>query len=67
MRHWIASIACTLACVGAVMSAAAEVVVAKSDDQVIETLPAGNGRGEDRMLRRQWAANPRDAGTAVAL
>ncbi|HEY2925660.1 hypothetical protein [Piscinibacter sp.] len=67
MHHWIASIACTLACAGAVLSAGAEVVVAKSDDQVIETLPAGNGRGEDRMLRRQWAANPRDAGTAVAL
>jgi tetratricopeptide (TPR) repeat protein len=46
----------------------AEVVLPKSDNEVIETLPAVVGsRAEERKLRRQWAANPRDPVLAAAL
>ena len=38
------------------------------DDQVIETLPAtGSARNDERRLRRELAARPRDARMAVAL
>jgi predicted Zn-dependent protease len=48
--------------------AAAAPLQPTSDAQVIETLAAPSAtRAEDRKLRRQWAANPRDAGVAVAL
>jgi hypothetical protein len=36
-----------------------------SDDTVVETLPAGGARGEDRALRRALAARPDDAALAV--
>ena len=43
-------------------------VVATHDDQVIETLPAtGSVRNEERRLRRELAARPRDAEMAAAL
>ena len=46
---------------------AAELLPAR-DTEVVETLPAVvGGRAEERKLRQQWAANPRDAGLAVAL
>jgi predicted Zn-dependent protease len=46
----------------------AEVVLPKSDAEVVETLPAVVGsRAEERKLRQQWAANPRDPVMAAAL
>jgi hypothetical protein len=45
-----------------------EPLVAHSDAQVVEVLPAVSGdRAEERRLRREWAADPRDAQKAVAL
>ncbi|WP_372524977.1 hypothetical protein [Piscinibacter sp.] len=64
MRHAIATLACVLGCA----AAHAETVLPRSDAEVIETLPAAvGGRAEERRLRRDWAANPRDAAKAVAL
>ena len=49
-------------------SALAEPVQPRSDSEVIETLPAvAGGRAEERKLRQQWAANPRDPVLAAAL
>ena len=46
----------------------AEVVLPRSDVEVVETLPAVVGsRAEERKLRQQGAANPRDPVLAVAL
>ncbi len=56
--------------VGLVCGAAvrAEVVLPKSDAEVVETLPFVVGsRAEERKLRQQWAANPRDSVLAAAL
>jgi predicted Zn-dependent protease len=64
MRTW-AAVVLLAACVMAGASAAP--MVPASDDQVVETLPAGTPRGADRRLRRQWATQPPDAGLAVAL
>lgn len=51
-----------------ITTARAEEVLPKSDAEVIETLPAVVGnRAEERKLRQQWAANPRDPGLAAAL
>src|SRR5947199_256394 len=54
-------------CALAVHSARAEPLVPRSDDEVVETLPAAAGRAEDRRLRRDWAAHPDDPARAVAL
>src|SRR5437763_3602534 len=54
-------------CALAVHSARAEPLVPRSDDEVVETLPAAAGRAEDRRLRREWAAHPDDPARAVAL
>ena len=64
------SLVLLLALVGLMCGAAvqAEVVLPKSDADVVETLPAVVGsRAEERKLRQQWAANPRDAVLAAAL
>ena len=54
--------------VAASVCAQATVVVAKSDAEVIETLPAALGnRADERKLRRQWAASPANAELSVAL
>lgn len=44
-------------------------IVPKDDAEVIETLPAAiaGNRAEERRLRRQLAAQPRDAGGALAM
>ena len=43
-------------------------VVPTRDDQVIEVLPAAAAdRSEERRLRREWSANPRDVAKSVAL
>jgi len=64
MRHLIATMSLVLACA----AAQGEVLVSRSDAEVIETLPAAAGsRAEERRLRRDWAANPRDAAKAVLL
>ena len=53
---------------GAAGRAAATELVPQSDTEVVEVLPAAAGsRAEERKLRRQWAANPRDAVSAAAL
>lgn len=49
----------------AAVAASAAPVVPSDDDEVVETLPAGASRGEDRRLRRQLAARPLDAAMAV--
>src|SRR5437763_1768696 len=54
-------------CALAVHAARAEPLVPRSDDEVVETLPAAAGRAEDRRLRREWAAHPDDPARAVAL
>ena len=64
MRHLIATLSLVLACA----AAQAEVLVPHSDAEVIETLPAAAGsRAEERRLRQELAANPRDAAKAVLL
>ena len=46
----------------------ADVVLPQSDAEVVETLPSVVGsRAEERRLRQQWAANPRDPVLAAAL
>ncbi len=48
--------------------ARAEVLRPQSDAEVIETLPGVVGsRADERKLRQQWAANPRDPVLAAAL
>ncbi|MCI4428023.1 MAG: hypothetical protein JHC40_02515 [Burkholderiales bacterium] len=43
-------------------------IVPSNDDEVVETLPAVlGGRAEERKLRRQLAAQPKDAATATAI
>jgi hypothetical protein len=49
------------------MALHAEPLRPRSDDQVVETLPAVAGRSEERRLRREWAANPRDVAKAMPL
>ena len=62
-----------LACLAAVLASLCavvhgEVLVPRSDAQVVEVLPAVSGdRAEERRLRREWAADPGDARKAVAL
>ena len=57
-----------LASLMCVATARAEAVLPKSDAEVVETLPGVVGsRAEERKLRQQWAANPRDAVLAAAL
>ena len=49
-------------------TARAEAVLPQSDTEVVETLPGVVGsRAEERKLRQQWAANPRDPVLAAAL
>jgi Tfp pilus assembly protein PilF len=49
-------------------SAHAAPLLPHGDDQVIETLPAAVGdRAEERRLRRDWAADPRDPAKALPL
>lgn len=49
-------------------SAHAAPLVPHGDDQVVEMLPAVAGdRAEERRLRRDWAADPRDPARALAL
>src|SRR5687768_15869554 len=46
----------------------AEPLLPRSDDQIVETLPAAAGaRAEERRLRRDWAADPRDVAKALPL
>jgi hypothetical protein len=46
----------------------AEPLLPRSDDQVVEALPAAAGsRSEERRLRRAWAADPRDPAKALPL
>ncbi len=54
-------LACSLRVAGAVP------IVPASDDEVIEVLPAGAGRAEDRQFRRQLAAHPDDPALAVGV
>ena len=62
-------VSCAVLCVlllGA--PARAEVLQPQSDAEVIETLPGVVGhRAEERKLRQQWAASPRDPVLAAAL
>ena len=51
-----------------VATARAEAVLPQSDTEVVETLPGVVGsRAEERKLRQQWAANPRDPVLSAAL
>jgi len=68
MHHFLAPLACALMLAGAATFARAEVLAPQDDAEVVEILPAAGGsRAEERALRRRWAANPTDAGIAVAL
>jgi tetratricopeptide (TPR) repeat protein len=59
---------CFLVCAFLLGAARAEVLQPRSDAEVIETLPGVVGsRAEERRLRQQWAANPRDPVLAAAL
>jgi predicted Zn-dependent protease len=67
MRRWLLSIVAMLCGLQASV-VRAEPLLPRSDDQVVETLPAVAGnRAEERRLRREWAAHPRDASVAVPL
>jgi hypothetical protein len=47
-------------------AASAAPIVPSSDAEVVETLPSGGQRGEERRLRRQLAERPTDAALAVS-
>ena len=67
LTRWLA----WLAAAGFALQAASALAVPltpKTDDEVVETLPTlGAFAAEQRTLRRQLAAQPRDAATALAL
>src|SRR5256885_10986404 len=47
-----------VSCVLALAGARAEPLLPQHDDEVVETLPAGGNRAEERRLRREAAADP---------
>lgn len=55
----------SLALICAALPASAVPIEPTRDDEVIETLPYSTARAEDRRLRRQLTAQPRDAALAV--
>ncbi|MEO8836674.1 MAG: hypothetical protein ABI364_08030 [Caldimonas sp.] len=71
MRHlhaktgaWAAGLFLAVACAGAL----AVPITPRSDDEVIDVLPATAGvRGEDRQLRKRLAAQPGDAALAMTV
>lgn len=68
LAHRLLGIALAAALGGALRPAVAVPLAPASDAEIVETLPAlGALAAEQRKLKRQLAAQPKDAGTALAL
>lgn len=62
-----ASLICALLLAGAFVSVRAEPIVPAGDDEVIEQLPAGGARAQERRARHELASHPDDPDRAASL